>query len=125
LQRYDLAALDLKDVVQRDRAAWEISRHPARHDDLPVPRGYGERFDRMMILFTGLDPPCFDCGNAFDAPAPLAHRGVVGEASVDGRCVVRVLRREVGMEGHWQFDAHGLSLSRSLGFAVAQEERCA
>src|SRR4029450_8646084 len=54
--------------------------------------------DAVTVFFTRLDPPGLDCVEAFDRLALIAHGRISGEARVDCRPLVAVLRRKKNVD---------------------------
>src|SRR5580700_3268720 len=82
LQRHDLVAMELEDVIEVQWAAGEIARDPGRNDCLAISLDDAERLDGVLVLPAGLDPPRLDRGDAFDRPSLVAHDGIDGEAVI-------------------------------------------
>src|SRR4051812_5752282 len=104
-QRDDPVASQLEHVVEVYRTAREIAGDLAGHDDFSVVLRDRERLDRVIVFFAGLDPPSLDRGETFNYLALVAHGRIGGEARIECRRVVKVLRCEIDFDRFWKTNA--------------------
>src|SRR6266404_5494686 len=128
LQRHDLVAMELEDVIEVQRAAGEIGRDPRRNDCLAISLDDAERLDGVLVLPAGLDPPRLDCGDALDRPSLVAHDGIDGETTIHALSVASVLRCKIGVDRCGEMNGHRsfswLRKTRALSGRSGCEARC-
>ena len=126
-QRSDLVTLQAEDVLEVHRAALEIARDPAEHDDLAISIICAERLDRVVILFPRPGIPCPYGSHAAERSSFITDDAIPDEATGERIRVARFLRGEIccdrlGQIHHW--DRHILAaLACSFhGFVHADHE---
>src|ERR1700741_2973621 len=98
-------------MVEVYRAAREISRDLAGHDDGSVALGHCDRLYRVTVFLSRLRAPSLDRLKTANGLALVVDDRVDGNAPVQQRWIVLVLRREIELDRPRKCDSHELAQS--------------